>query len=238
MNTNKHLHEIISEDLRKKILNKHYQIDQMIPKEIDLAVEYNVSRPTIRQAIQTLVDEGYLERIKGTGTFVRKKKISQDFIHRLKSYEDQMKSSGNTTNTKVINFTIEKANEEISEKLNINVGEPVYSLTRLRYANNEPSVFVVTYIPKFLYPDLLKIDFSENSLYSTFEKYNKPINSVRRELNAIKADHMTSVMLNIPIGDPIFYFKTIGYAEDSSAIEYSISWYRGDYNSFEVTINM
>ncbi|EHR32070.1 GntR family transcriptional regulator [Helcococcus kunzii] len=238
MNNYKTLHEKISADLRKKILDKVYKVDEMIPKEIDLADQYGVSRPTIRQAIQTLVDEGYLERIKGTGTFVRKKKINQDFIHNIKSYEDQMRSKGFTPVTKVINFSIEKANEEIADKLNLNVGDSIYSLTRLRYANDEPAVFVITYIPLHLYKDLINVDFSKVSLYATFEKYNRPIYAVERELNVIKSNYMSSAMLNIPVGDPLFYFKTIGYSKDKEAIEYSISWYRGDYNSFEVRINM
>lgn len=238
MKNHKTLHEKISSEIRKKIIDNIYKVDEMIPKEVDLAKQYDVSRPTIRQAIQTLVDEGYLERIKGTGTFVRKKKINQDFIHNIKSYEDQMRSRGFTPVTKVINFSIEKANDEIAEKLKLKVGDPIYSLTRLRYANDEPAVFVITHIPVHLYIDLINVDFSKVSLYSTFEEYNKPIFAVERELNVIKSNYMSSAMLNIPVGDPLFYFKTIGYSQEKEAIEYSISWYRGDYNSFEIRINM
>lgn len=234
----KTLHEKISADIRRKIIEKTYKVDEIIPKEIDLANQYGVSRPTVRQAIQTLVDEGYLERKKGTGTFVRKKKINQDFIHKIRSYEDELKSRGFIPITKVINFSIETADEKIAKKLKINIGDNIYTLTRLRYANDEPAVFVITYIPYHLYKNLINEDFSKVSLYTTFEKYNRPIYALERELNVIKSTYMSSAMLNIPVGDPLFYFKTIGYSKDKTPIEYSISWYRGDYNSFEIRINM
>ncbi|MDO4604579.1 MAG: GntR family transcriptional regulator [Helcococcus sp.] len=238
MDDYKTLHEKISADIRKKIITKEYRVNETIPKEIDLANHYGVSRPTVRQAIQTLVDEGYLERKKGTGTFVRQKKINQDFIHIIRSYEDELKSRGFIPITKVINFSIEKADEEIAKKLRLNIDDPIYTLTRLRYANDEPAVFVITHIPFKLYDNLLDVDFTKSSLYSTFEKYNRPIYALERELSVIKSTYISSAMLNIPVGDPLFYFKTIGYSKDKTPIEYSISWYRGDYNSFEIRINM
>lgn len=234
----KTLHGQISEDLLNKILEKKYHIDEMIPKEVDLAKQYGVSRPTIRQAIQSLVDYGYLERIKGTGTFVRNKKIDQDFTHVIKSYDDEMKSKGLIPKTKVIDFSIQKSNHDISKNLQIDKGEGVYRLSRLRYANNVPIVLVTTYIPIKIYPELKNEDFTKVSLYDTFAEHGNPINSAKRNLSVKKADHIEAAMLEVEVDDPIFYFKTVGYSIQKEAIEYSLSWYRGDNNTFEIKINI
>lgn len=227
------LHQQISEDILIKILNKEYPVNEMIPKELELAENYNVSRPTIRQAIKTLVDKGYLERIKGTGTFVRNKKINQNFTNTIRSYNEEMKEKGIIPKTKIINFSIQKANSVVSEKLNIKLGDPVYSLTRLRYAGDEPILFVTSYIPQYIYPDLINEDFTKVSLYDTFSKYENPIFTAKRTLSVIKSDNMSSPLLNIPTGEPLFYFETIGYTITEREIEYSTAWYRGDYNTFE-----
>lgn len=210
MKKNIPLHQQISEDILIKILNGMYVVNEMIPKEVDLANSYNVSRPTIRQAIMTLVDRGYLERVKGTGTFVRNKKINQNFTNVIKSYNDSMKERGIIPKTKVLNFSIEKATKKIAENLAINVGDPIYSLTRLRYAGDTPILFVTTYIPHYMFPELINEDFTKVSLYDTFTKYGNPIISAKRELNAVKSDHMSSPLLNIPTGEPLFFIKCRG----------------------------
>ena len=70
-------HEIVKDDILEKILSGEYEVGEIIPKEVDLAKEYDVSRPTVRQAIQSLVSEGYLERKQRVGTRVVRKKLNQ-----------------------------------------------------------------------------------------------------------------------------------------------------------------
>ncbi len=69
------LHQQIENDLRQKIQDGTYPEQQLIPKEIELAQYYQVSRPTVRQAVQTLVDQGFLEKRKRRGTLVKRAKI-------------------------------------------------------------------------------------------------------------------------------------------------------------------
>ena len=94
----------IEEILRKQITDGSYQTGDLIPKEVELAAKYEVSRPTISHAVQGLVNQGYLERRKHVGTIVKQTKIAQEFTHVIQSYDCEMKQKGLTAQTQVLYF--------------------------------------------------------------------------------------------------------------------------------------
>ncbi|MFV0561441.1 MAG: GntR family transcriptional regulator, partial [Enterococcus sp.] len=159
------LYKQIRDDIRKKIEADEYKESERIPTEFELADQYGVSRPTIRQAVQALVDEGYLEKRKKRGTIVIKPKIQQEFTHVIESFDSEMHRKGMAPKTKVIYFKQTKASEEVAENLGLVVGEAVYKLTRLRYAAEKPIVLVTSYIPSHLFPDFEEIDFEKKKMY-------------------------------------------------------------------------
>ena len=226
------LYKKIEADLLKKIEAGIYSENDLIPTELELAEEYDVSRPTVRQAVQTLVDAGYLEKRKKRGTIVKRPKIQQEFTKVIESFDSEMNRKGLIPKTKVIAFRKDIANEEVSENLEIPEGEEVYKLIRLRYAGEKPTVLVTTYIPFALFKDLATVDFSTQLLYKTFEEKGYPVKTVTRRLDVIQADDTASDLLDIEVGAPLFYFHTRGFSNDKLPVEYSISKYRGDINSF------
>ena len=128
----------IKKDLLDKILSGVYQQGSIIPNEYELAEIYNVSRPTIRKAVQILVDEGYLEKRKKRGTIVCDPTIRQEFAQVIQTFDKEVKEKGLTPSTKVLTFKQEKAEEEVRQKLNLKETEKVYKLVRLRYVDDQP----------------------------------------------------------------------------------------------------
>ena len=102
----------IKKDLLDKILSGVYQQGSIIPNEYELAEIYNVSRPTIRKAVQILVDEGYLEKRKKRGTIVCDPTIRQEFAQVIQTFDQEVKEKGLTPSTKVLTFKKEKAEEK------------------------------------------------------------------------------------------------------------------------------
>lgn len=226
----------IEENLRRQITNGHYQEGDLIPKEFDLAEKYQVSRPTIRHAVQDLVNQGYLERRKHVGTIVKQTKIGQEFTHVLQSYNSEMSQKGLIAQTQVLFFKKEKASAEVAKALDLTENAPVYKLTRLRSADGNPIVLVTTYLPASKLSDFEKIDFTQQSLYQELEKRSLPIVHVKRKLEVKSADEMTANLLNIEEKVPIFYFHTYGYTKGEVPLEYSIAMYRGDENYFVIDL--
>jgi len=231
------LYKQIEQDLLERIRSGEYAENETIPTEMELSEAYGVSRPTVRQAVQTLVNQGYLERKKKRGTQVIRTKIPQEFTRYVESFDSEFYRKGMAPKTKVLNFTKTVATKEVAENLNIAENAPVYKLTRLRFAEEKPIVFVTSFIPYELVPDLDKIDFSKHSLYATFREMGHPIHSVSRLLEITIADETASDLLDIPKNDPLFYFHTRGFTENQLPIEFSIAKYRGDINYFVFEIS-
>lgn len=231
------LYDQIKDDLLSKIKDGTYPEGQTIPSELELAEMYGVSRPTIRQALQILVSDGYLEKRRRRGTVVTKPKVSQSFTMSISSFEDAMRLAGRLPKTKVLMFKRERANAEVEKRLELTRGQDVFKLVRLRYADDLPNVFVESYIPCTLYPGLDSFDFNESSLYAAMDTCGNPVMTARRRLEVIKADGAAAALLDVEAGDPLLLFHTVARDANGTAVEYSVATYRGESNSFELNVS-
>lgn len=231
------LYDKIRKDLLSKIKDGTYPEGQTIPSELELAQIYGVSRPTVRQAIQLLADEGYLEKRRRRGTVVTRPKVKQSFTMSISSFEDAMRLAGRLPKTKVLVFKRERAGAEVEKHLELANEKDVFKLIRLRYADNLPNVFVESYIPCALYPGLDSFDFNESSLYAAMEVCGNPVMTARRRLEAIKADGAIAALLDVEPGDPLLLFHTVARDAGGTAVEYSVATYRGESNSFELNVS-
>lgn len=231
------LYDQIKDDLLSKIKDGTYPEGQTIPSELELAEMYGVSRPTIRQALQILVSDGYLEKRRRRGTVVTKPKVSQSFTMSISSFEDAMRLAGRLPKTKVLVFKRERANAEVEKRLELTRGQDVFKLVRLRYADDLPNVFVQSYIPCTLYPGLDSFDFNGSSLYAAMDTCGNPVMTARRRLEVIKADGDAAALLDVEAGDPLLLFHTVARDANGTAVEYSVATYRGESNSFELNVS-
>lgn len=214
-----------------------------IPTEMELSNMFHISRPTVRQGLNTLASKGYLKRQKGKGTFVTKPKIIQENTRFIESYNREMNKKGLISETKVLEISIKVCPDILLEKLGVDEGEKIIKLKRLRYAygeeeqDNKPILLTTVYIPFKKFPNLMMYDFEKRSLYEVLEENNIFIKKAVREIEAKLSNKETSKLLEISEGSPIHYISSFGYGEDGSVIEYSESIYPGERNKFIVEIN-
>ncbi len=221
------LKEILQESI------KHAEKGASFPTELELCEQFDVSRPTVRQAIIELVNEGSLYRIKGRGTFIAEPKIQQDFLVALQSFSEEMQQKGLTPTTQVLDFRKIECDGHIAETLDIPVGSDVVQLERLRFVDAEPVVLVMTFLLANKLPDILERHFENESLYQIIEKeYGYTINRAVRTLEARIAGEYEAKLLNIKKNVPIQYIETVTYLRDNTPIEFSQAHYRGDRNTF------
>ncbi len=219
--------------LLEYIREQHSNVDEPIPTEVEISEYFGISRPTVRQAINELVVEGYLYRIKAKGTFLAKPKISQDFLLTLDSFNNEMRKKGLVPSTKILQKEIVQCDEKTANILRLEPGSDVIKLTRLRSANNEPIVFVITYVPLKVCPLLMDYDLENESLYEIIQKESgKLIANATRSLECIISGEFEAKLLNIEKGVPVQYFESIVYLEDGTPVEYSLAKYRSDRSKF------
>lgn len=221
----------------EEIKSGYYQVGSMIPTEKEFSEGFQISRTTVRQAITELVQEGWLYRIKSKGTFVAQPKINQNFIQKLESFNDQILRGGMTPSTEVLDFKTVKANSTVAQNLSLKENDLVIYLYRKRLADNEPIVTVETYLPYQLCSFVFEHNLAEERLYSILNQNTETsVFRVKRTVEAIEANANDEKYLKIKRGKPIQFFASIGYNTYGHPIEYSLARYRGDRNSFEVTV--
>lgn len=211
----------------------------MLPAELDLTTSLGLSRTTVRQAIIELVNEGHLYRVKGKGTFVSEPKIEQEFIAKIEPFKEQMDRKGYQAKTVLLEKKIVNANADIAKALQIEEGDVVVKLKRLRFADETPIVIVDTYLNgKYCHPIYDQYQ-EERSLYEllALNKETK-ISRIKRTIEASVSGELESQQLCINQGYPLQVFRSVGFNEKDIPLEYSIAAYRGDRSKFTIEITL
>ncbi|WP_413303561.1 GntR family transcriptional regulator [Bacillus sp. 1P10SD] len=228
----------LKELIKKEIEKGNLKPEEMIPSERDLGEKFEISRPTVRQAINELVNEGVLSRKKGLGTFVAKPKISQEFLENLTSFQNEMKSKGLPYSTKVIELKEVSTTPELESVFGTDYSTFIF-MKRLRYIKDNPVVVVSTYIPKALAPGLINEDLTNVSLYETLQtKYNLKIQRAKRVMEAMVASEEDSKWLELEKVSAVMFIKTTGFLDDNRVFEFSLARYRGDLTNFTVNLSI
>jgi len=202
---------VLKKQLIEKIDQEEFKVNEAIPSERELIDMYNVSRITVRKAIDELVSEGYLYKVQGKGTYVKTDKYSQDLISITSCTQDVI-NLGMTPSRKVISAEIIPVDKKRSHNLELTENDKVFRLKRTYYADTETINLTTTYLPYKLFPGIEKYDFSKESLYNILEeKYGVRITKAKRSVEAILAKDDTAKYLEVQDGIPILLFSCITY---------------------------
>jgi len=209
----------------------------LIPAENDLVENLHISRPTVRQALNELVVEGYLERCKGKGTFVSSPKIDAKFLKRLKTFNEEMEEQGLIPTTQLLSLKKVEGRVDVKEKLGLDKSEELIELKRVRYANGDPILYQETYLPYTRCAQLLQEDLSQATLYSTLERiYGIHVHRVNRQIEAANATPQVAKLLHIATNNAVSLVRTVGYTDTDEPVEYSTSYYCGNRVKFSVEL--
>jgi len=223
--------------IKAQIITGAIQPGDKIPSESELGERYGVSRITVRQAINSLVQEGYLYRKQGVGTFVTSLKLRRR-LPRLYSFTEDMRELGLEPSSQVLEQKVVEADEEMAEILKLPPGDKrVNRLVRVRLANGEPILLERTFIPYYLCPDLTTEDLERGSLYSLLrEKYNLLLDHAYETYEVGKVRKEEAKVLKCPSGFPAFVIERLTYLKTEIPVEWTKSVARGDRLRFTVRL--
>ncbi len=207
-----------------------------LPSERELCEQYDVSRSTVRQAIQELEKEGYIYREHGKGTFVSPKKLKQDLLG-FYSFTEELKKMGKKPTSKVLNFKVIECNEKVAKKMKLEIGDKVYEFTRLRLADNEPMMLETSYVPYNRFPKLTEGELQEKPMYDIFtEKYDASFTRAEEIFQSVLTRDFEAELLEYSEDFPSMMIERITYEEDI-IIEYTKGIARGDRFKYHVVLN-
>jgi GntR family transcriptional regulator len=228
-------HYQLRELLRGEIVSGRWAVDERLPSERELCEAFDLSRTTVREAIDALVNEGLLRREKGRGTFVAAPKIVEGLLQSPTGFSDSMAEQGIPVQTRVLRMELSTAPYVVAQELRITSHDPVVIIDRLRSIFDEPILIVTSYLPERLFPSLVDEDLTDTSLYHTLQlKYGLKISKAKRCMEAVAANEMEARLLRIPTGAPLMLIESTTYTHKDFPFEYFKARHRGDRTRFLV----
>jgi GntR family transcriptional regulator len=201
-------------------------VGEAIPAERKLAVELGVSRPTLRAVIDELVRDGLLLRRHGSGTFVAERKVALPLT--MTSFSEDMTRRGMAPGSTVLAFDIAHAGAKFGHRLKVSPGAEVYTIRRLRLADEEPMAIESLTVPRKLLPDLTADDLESASFYTLLAQRGVTIAAGVQTIEPTVTSEEESEVLGVPLHSPAFLFERVTESGGGEVVEFVRSVYRGD----------
>ncbi|MFI6458255.1 GntR family transcriptional regulator [Streptosporangium amethystogenes] len=220
-------------DVKRSLLalTKSLPAGSALPPERALAVRFETSRTTVRQALSELVVEGRLVRIQGKGTFVAQPKVAQ--VLQLTSYTGDLRTVGLEPDTKILDISYVTADEQLARRLAINAGGRVLRIHRLRLASGEPMSIDTTHLSARRFPRLRRELEMHSSLYETlYNAYNVRLTDAEEIIETVLATPYDAQVLGVDAGLPLLLLTRHAFDADGNPVEWAQSLYRGDRYKF------
>ena len=222
------LYQQLYELLRGKITAGEWTPGDVLPTETSLVEQYQLSRATVRQAFDALVNDGLIYRERGRGTFVAQPAVEQALV-RIISFTEDMRQRGLQPVTRVLSAGLAPATSDLAQRLAIEPGGDLARIERLRLADGQPMSVEVSYLVHAYCPGVLAYDFEQQPLRDILETaYDLRLTSARQAIRAINAPEETAVVLDVMPDAALLFIERVSYSQHNLPVEFLRIYHRGD----------
>lgn len=212
--------------------------DAPLPAELDLCQTLVLSRATVRRCFKDLVDEGYVIRRRGQGSFVAPSKQAGglDTLYTQVSTSTSIERSGARPSSRFLGLRTAKASGAVARSLDAPPGEELWEINRLRLANGHPVIHELAYMRKTLCPSLSEEELQHHSIYECIARASNVIPFKTEErFEAVTLDEREAKLLGAKPGAPAL--RIIARSLDARGLpfEASVGIARGDSLRLEAT---
>lgn len=223
----------VSKRLERAIRSGEIPAGARLQNEIAIAAQLGLSRPTIRRAIQEIVDKGLLVRRRGIGTQVVQSQVTRE-VELTSLYED-LKRTHHEPGTVVLALEVRPADPETAEALGVPVGSDIVHLRRQRTADGVPMAILDNCLPPE-FSDLTAEDLQAHGLYQLLRGRGVTIRVAKQRIGARRVRDDEAALLGVDKGGPVLTMDRIAFDASGRAIEHGRHCYRPDTYSFETTL--
>ncbi|TWT00559.1 GntR family transcriptional regulator [Planomicrobium sp. CPCC 101079] len=225
----------IRQMLKNDVQHGKYKPDEQIPTEAELCEIYNVSRITIRKAIEELVKEGTLTRVPRRGTFVTTKKFHNELLS-VSGFSEFSHQLGMIPNSRILRSEVIPASEEVAGHLLIDEESPVLELERLMYVDDKPLFYDIAHFSLLRFPNLEKKIAMDESTYKILStEYQTEIVSNDKIIDVIGATPEYAKLLECDIGANLFRILKIAFDANDEPVH--LSTFMCETNKVNLTVH-
>jgi GntR family transcriptional regulator len=226
--------------LREILLDRlanEWMTGDRLPSEADLCSYYQVSRTTVRQAVDQLANEGLIVKVKGVGAFVADRKVDTTFVQRAAGFYDEMVQQGRSITSRVLEQRVIPATVRVAAQLEVPIGADVVQFDRVRYVDGVPAQIVYTRLPGARFAGFDGIDMTDRSLYQVLaERYGCSPATGHRRIEARGADTEEAELLDVPEGAPVLVMQSLTRDSQQQPFEWFVAVYRSDRFQFDIEL--
>jgi GntR family transcriptional regulator len=184
-----------------------------------------VSRATIREAVRGLVEEGYLRRRQGSGTYATARPLLRNSLDTNFSYTAYLESIGVRGGRRILGVRTIPADDDIAEHLELEVGEPIVELRRVRTADGRPAIYSIDCMPAEVVDAERDRDALGGSIYALLAARGEPVHHGETVVAPRSADEELAAILDLPVGTLLQHLEQVDVTATGRRVLYSLEWH-------------
>lgn len=224
----------LRDELLKYIDNLSLTTGDQIPTEADLIQYFNVGRSSLREAIASLVHEGYLERTPGRGTFIRHLPIKlENNIQILRSVTEQIEAVGQKAATSRVEVSFIEADKRILNMLSVETHEQLIRIERARRIQDDLAALSIDVFPASLFPKHGEDDFKDASIFKLLAKQNIDFKHAETSIHPEILTHRDYPEIRTNSAQLFLLLEEVYYDLNGRKVCYSNNYYNADIFTFQ-----
>ncbi|MEL0437076.1 GntR family transcriptional regulator [Phycobacter sp. K97] len=223
--------------LRDQIADGRLPEGETLPSEQKLAELFDVSRVTIRRALESLTSAGLVERRAGSGSRVRTGATgSQPMAMDMTTLMPQLVEMGQSTTARLLSFSYGTAPEFVASAMRIDSDEQVQIATRVRLAGDTPFSHLTTYVPAEIARNYSENDLATTPLFKLLERSGVQIQEAHQSVTATLAGPDVAEALDVAVGSALLSLRRVVRDVEGNGVEYLAGLYRPDMFRLEMPL--
>ncbi|MEM1398574.1 MAG: histidine utilization repressor [Pseudomonadota bacterium] len=192
---NQPLYRHIQDDIRAKISSGALAPGDRIPTEQSLMKTFGASRMTVHRAIRELSDDGLVQRIPGSGSFVAETQAGSSVL-KIADIAEEIVARGHSHRCKAVMLSEVQSDAVLAERFNITPGHPIFFSSVIHYEGNIPLQLENKFVNPYIVPDYLSQDFNKMTTYAYIQRVS-PVTHAKQSIHAVMPDQEMQRHLDI-----------------------------------------
>ena len=223
--------------LHDEIRRGAYPDGALLPGEQKLAAQFEVSRVTVRRALDALQQDGLIEKRPGSGTIVRSGRSGAVFSGDFATLMPQLIEMGQKTEARLLSFSYGLPLAAVALALGLDDGARVQTAVRVRLIDGQPFSHLTTHVPEHIARNYSEADLASTPLFRLLERGGVRIASASQSVTATLASPETAEALGVSVGAALLGLERVVRDEEGQGVEFLTALYRPDMFSLDMTLN-
>lgn len=219
------LSDVVRSELRRAIIEGEFPPGAKLPNEESLRDRFSVSRITLREAVRGLIEDGYVVRRQGSGTYVTHGPALRNSLDTNFSYTEYLESTGIRTSKKILGARLVMADEETANDLGVAPSTQLVEVRRVRTADKKPAIYSIDSLPMDIVNLSTDRELFKGSLYRLLAERGHTVDHARTVLHPVIADAEVAKSLEIAVGTPLQHLRQVDFDMKGRPVMRSLEWH-------------